>query len=532
MRYFTVSVMLHLLLVLLLGSVVLFQMQPEVTDFTGESGSGFVGGGEEGAGRPQENTDPLQSEQVAFDPTAQVQPSESLQAITSSSTAPSSFSMAAGSGFTPSFATPRLSGARSGLAGNLGGAGRFGAGSGLGKGLGKWIGSEGLGISGRGKNLKTLNEFYCYFVIHSGDWYAALDWRGAPESRQKERSAPGHPDLKNISFYKTEPIDDVGPFISYYYGFFEHPNREGQILDDRGGCVEFTPGAMSNLLKFIRVASNNNIKGGGKPKAVVLDPELAPYRYDKASRQITWNPEARDKLREKLRASLPGGNKFSVHGYLWNPEPEEKESTDFLVEYLLDIEPFPPFIYFTGNDDFVLTDIEVDTLYKYVLKGGAIWGDCGFAGHRSKFDVAFRREMKRVIPDADKPFRVLPNNNNLFLKGEDAFFDLAELPPGMHFYTSPIEVIELMPGIVSVVLTKNAYGNFLRYEMTRVNNAFTIGGEVGRGKWVNRMWEFRGEFFRGLGDENILQAYCLGTNITVYMLGRWPTVLNRLGNVR
>ena len=242
-----------------------------------------------------------------------------------------------------------------------------------------------------------------------------------------------------------------------------------------------------------------------------------------------WNPEARENLRTKLRENLPGGNKFSVHGYLWNPRPEDKASTDFLVEYLLDIDPFPPYIYFTGNDDFTLTDIEVDTLYKYVLKGGAIWGDCGFAGHRSKFDVAFRREMKRVIPDADKPFVPLSNTNNLFLKGEDAYFDLPELPPGMHYYTSPIEVIELMPGIISVVLTKNAYGNFLRYEMTRVNNAFTIGGDAGRGRWVNRMWEFRSEFFRGIGDENILQSYCLGTNITVYMLGRWPTVLNRLG---
>ena len=33
--------------------------------------------------------------------------------------------------------------------------------------------------------------------------------------------------------------------------------------------------------------------------------------------------------------------------------------------------------------------------------GGAIWGDNALPGWGSRFDVAFRREMKRVVPDIE-----------------------------------------------------------------------------------------------------------------------------------
>ncbi len=408
----------------------------------------------------------------------------------------------------------------------------FGEGSGLGKGLREWIGSGegGIGISGRGKTLKTINEFSCYFVIHSGDWYAALDWRRADNGRQIEKSAVGLPDSSdgNYKLYEQQSDFDptTGPFISYGWGYRD---VNGKTTDARGALWEFTPGAMSNMLQFLRAASNDAIKGRRKPTAVVLDPKLVPYTYDKASKTMTWNAEGREALRTKLRENLPGGDFYSMRGYIWNPEPGNPESTDFLVEYLLDVKPMPPFIYFTGNDDFTLTETEVDTLFQYVLRGGAIWGDSGFAGEGSKFNVAFRREMRRVIPDVDKDFHPLRGRDTTFLSGEDAYFDLAELPPGMQYYQSPIEVIEIRPGVVSVVLTKNAYGNFLRYDMTLVNNAFQIGGSDGRGRWVNLMWDYRDEFFRGIDDGNIRNSYALASNILVYMLGRWPTILNQQG---
>lgn len=100
----------------------------------------------------------------------------------------------------------------------------------------------------------------------------------------------------------------------------------------------------------------------------------------------------------------------------------------------------------------------------------------------------------------------------------------------MQFYDAPIETIKVLPGVVSVVLTKNAYGNFLRFDTTVVNNRFQIGGDIGRGAWATTMWKFRDRFFRGLNEPAIVDGYKLGTNVLVYMLGRWPAVLNRPEN--
>lgn len=68
----------------------------------------------------------------------------------------------------------------------------------------------------------------------------------------------------------------------------------------------------------------------------------------------------------------------------------------------------PPFIFLTGSKDFVLTEPEVENLRKYVSLGGAIWGDSSRPGKNSRFDIAFRREMKRVLPDKDKEWEELP----------------------------------------------------------------------------------------------------------------------------
>jgi hypothetical protein len=56
-----------------------------------------------------------------------------------------------------------------------------------------------------------------------------------------------------------------------------------------------------------------------------------------------------------------------------------------------------PFLYMTGHSDFTLTDPEAAALRKYLKAGGFLMADacCG----RRAFDAAFRREMKKVLPD-------------------------------------------------------------------------------------------------------------------------------------
>jgi len=528
-----VSIIAHIVVLFALAQWTLFPALREKSDFEADTNSflaesepkGEPPGGEAAVGPPALDT---ASVAVAL-------PSQLLPAmITTSAPSALNFSAPTSSGPSVTRMTPVLGGARSGGGGTSYRSAGLGRGSGIGKGVGEWIGggAGGIGISGRGKTLKTVNEFSVYFVIHSGDWYAALDTRKATENRQKEQSPVGLPDEKNIRWYNKTPEPNTGPFVNYFWGIRDIRGGE----DIRQDLVEFTPGAMGNLLRFLRMASADNIKGAAKASAVVLDKSLVPYTYNKVSKLTEWNSDGREKLRETLRKGLPKFDNFygGAYGYIWNPKPEDKAHPDFTVEYLLDVKPMPPFIYFTGNDDFVLSDTEVDTLYQYVLRGGAIWGDSGFAGDRSKFNTAFKREMKRVIPDVDKPFRVLKKENDLFLAGPDAYFDKANdfdrLPYGMQYYDAPIEVIEVLPGVVSVVLTKNAYGNFLRFDTTVVNNRFQIGGNIGRGTWASTMWRFREEFFRGLSEPAIVDSYKLGTNILVYMLGRWPAVLNRPEN--
>lgn len=57
-----------------------------------------------------------------------------------------------------------------------------------------------------------------------------------------------------------------------------------------------------------------------------------------------------------------------------------------------------PLLYLTGHEDFRLSDAEVKGLHDYLEKGGMLFAEacCGRRG----FDQAFRREIRRAMPDA------------------------------------------------------------------------------------------------------------------------------------
>ena len=116
----------------------------------------------------------------------------------------------------------------------------------------------------------------------------------------------------------------------------------------------------------------------------------------------------------------------------------------------------PPFIFLTGTRDFKLTEKEVENLQKYVRMGGCIWGDSSLPGLRSRFDIAFKREMKRVIPDVDKNFEPLPTNHPIFTEGY--FADIKEVPPGLNFYKEPVFAMKIY-GEIAILYTANDYGD-------------------------------------------------------------------------
>lgn len=99
-----------------------------------------------------------------------------------------------------------------------------------------------------------------------------------------------------------------------------------------------------------------------------------------------------------------------VHAGDWNPDPvglrnlldTVGQTTSLKVSFdTVPIHATPaeltrcPFIYMTGHDDFHWSDDEVAALRQYLANGGFLFADacCG----REKFDLAFRREVAKVL---------------------------------------------------------------------------------------------------------------------------------------
>jgi hypothetical protein len=78
-----------------------------------------------------------------------------------------------------------------------------------------------------------------------------------------------------------------------------------------------------------------------------------------------------------------------------------------------------PFLYLTGHRDFAFSDAEVAAIRGFLANGGFLFADacCGSLA----FDLAFRREMKRVLPD--HALKELPHAHPVF----STFYDIARV---------------------------------------------------------------------------------------------------------
>ena len=126
---------------------------------------------------------------------------------------------------------------------------------------------------------------------------------------------------------------------------------------------------------------------------------------------------------EKTRDELVFGQ--VMHDGDWDPDPSAvmnllkhvaKNST-MEVQFkranvdLRKVDAFSyPFLYLTGHKEFRLTKEEIVALRSYLRNGGLLLSDacCG----RTAFDRAFRREIKRVLPEKD--LQALPSNHPLY----------------------------------------------------------------------------------------------------------------------
>jgi hypothetical protein len=181
----------------------------------------------------------------------------------------------------------------------------------------------------------------------------------------------------------------------------------------------------------------------------------------------------------------------------------------------------PPFIFMTGTRDFKLTEKEVQTLQEYVRLGGCIWGDSSLPGLRSRFDIAFRREMKRVIPDVDKDFEPLPNTHPIFT--QTYFPEIKEVPPGLNFYREPVFAMKIY-GEIAILYTANDYGDMWQVGLDESGKIDTRKTQSGQFVAINQMiYDNRAVYLRNITPESLATSFRFGTNVVIHLLTRWES---------
>ncbi|MFV0337849.1 MAG: DUF4159 domain-containing protein [Chthoniobacterales bacterium] len=416
-RDFTISFVLHVILVAVFGTAVLFDAASEPPDFEGEGG-GFVQAGDASSApppvQPAEQTPQIDVTQVS-----QAAASNPLSAITTTSQNALSFSMPAIT--TPSVAPPTTT--TQTVAASVSQQ--------------SFAGVQGLTAQG----AASIKAF-------TGGWGKGSG-RGTG-SRQRE---------------------------------FEFIAFMGQYS---GG----------NWNSTVQLGSNKKIIGGSLPNLLWI---MGRWSRDK----IKTNERNVQAIR------LDSGELFSIK---------------------------PPFIFLTGTRDFKLTDKEVENLQKYVRMGGCIWGDSSLPGSNSRFDIAFRREMRRVIPDVDKQFKPLPPNHPIYTSGY--FPEIKETPPGINYYQEPVYALEIY-GQIGILYTANDYGDMWQIGLMEDGTVDLRRDERSRFVAINRnLWDARYTYLGNITPPpakagkpnvatNIEDTYKFGINIIVHLLTRWESITAR-----
>ncbi len=182
----------------------------------------------------------------------------------------------------------------------------------------------------------------------------------------------------------------------------------------------------------------------------------------------------------------------------------------------------PPFIFFTGHKDFTLTQQEIQNLRDYLQVGGAIWGDNALAGEGSRFDVAFRREMKRVVPDADKNFEPVAMTDEVFVK---SWFPINKIPQGMNYYSEPLEHLDI-DGKLAILYTPNDYSDLFSMHIMPGDAVVDDSWPYKYPLYTNHyMWTYRKIFYRNFALESSLAAQQLSMNIVGFLLVRFDKEL-------
>jgi hypothetical protein len=195
------------------------------------------------------------------------------------------------------------------------------------------------------------------------------------------------------------------------------------------------------------------------------------------------------------------------------PEPLDIGGPDLLAKA-------PPFIFFTGHKDFHLTDQEIENLREYLQVGGMIWGDSALPGFGSRFDVAFHREMKRVVPDPDINFESVDLSYDIYTK---SWFPIQKVPAGMNYYAEPTQHLDI-DGKLAILYTPNDYADMFTMRILEGDTDMAscdvpLSPPYYHTDW--RFWSHHDLFFRNYELPACLACQQFGMNVIGYALVRF-----------
>lgn len=133
-----------------------------------------------------------------------------------------------------------------------------------------------------------------------------------------------------------------------------------------------------------------------------------------------------------------------------------------------------PFLYFGGEGSFApLASAEVENLRRYLVYGGFLLADANDGSDGTGFDVSFRREMARILPES--PLSPLPSTHVVF----KSFF-LLDSAPG-RFFNKPQLGASFLGKRAAVLYSQNdLLGAFNHAEGGDFEFEVTPGGESQR----------------------------------------------------
>jgi hypothetical protein len=286
------------------------------------------------------------------------------------------------------------------------------------------------------------------------------------------------------------------------------------------------------IMEFSSDWAKKDTGGGTRVREFVFTAYIGEYSGGNWDSTVKFTGDAQGK--KKIQSgSLP-----NLLNFIKNRSNDRVKTNHAKVESIkLDSDELfkkkPPFLFLTGSKDFKLSETEVENLRKYVRLGGAIWGDSTVPGRNSRFDIAFRREMRRIIPDKDKDWEEIPKNHPIFDEKTIYFPEVNRVPAGINYYQEPVYTLKIFDEI-AIIYTANDYGDMWQVGLRPDGTIDASKNKEDQFVALNsKIWSpgspNNNTYLRNISPESLELTYKFGTNMVIHLLTRWEAKIKSAG---